>query len=212
MKIISINGRSGSGKTTVSEVIKQYIKELGYTVDIINLDCFYKSKCDNYDIPEAFDWELLKMVLHKLSIGENVYIPRYNFYTHKRDEIRDSFNCVDVLIIEGIFANITYTNCNLWTPLLCSRHNIRLTQIYVHTRKDICLLRRIDRDTKSRGRSINDILEQWSNQVVPSIIKYIDPDAKKCNYIIENNYTKDDLIQRTKVILSNIQEFLTKQL
>ena len=55
-------------------------------------------------------------------------------------------------------------------------------KVYMHVDTDICLLRRIKRDIKSRGRTIDNIAEQYVETVKPMYEKYI------VNYITDADF------------------------
>eukprot|EP00466_Bigelowiella_natans_P007437 jgi/Bigna1/81441/fgenesh1_pg.80_\ len=109
--VIGVAGGTASGKTTVCNTI---IKKMGLSpVVILPMDRFYRqlSKPEianlqnhNFDHPEAFDWKLFRNTLDGLVARKNVKVPRYDFKTHRRENVSDNFVAADVVIVEGILV------------------------------------------------------------------------------------------------------------
>ncbi len=185
MKIISIAGGSGSGKTTIAKFLHQKHKRNSV---IISLDDYYFNKeqqikkngfC-NFDHPKAIDCELLLQNISELKEKGSTSVPRYSF----KDRARLGFievHSKELLIVEGL-------------------HSIELLEsvcdvaVFIRADLDLSLLRRINRDINDRGRSIESITEQYIKDVRPSYLKYIKNQEKISNIVLDNNKSKSHLV------------------
>ena len=139
---------------------------------IINQDAYYldhpnlsfEERCRlNYDEPSVFDHDLLLEDVKKLLAGERVPKKRYDYTRHCRADVPGVFmEPHDVIIVEGIHA--------FYDPRLRDMMDMKL---YMHVESDICLLRRIERDIKERGRQIDNISMQYTTTVKPMFDQYI---------------------------------------
>ena len=118
----------------------------------------------NFDHPDAFDWELAKKILKKLSLKQDVIIPRYNYKTCKRDQPGIQVKATDLILFEGIFA--------LHDKEIRDMMDLK---IFVDTDADIRLLRRINRDIVDRGRDIEGVLKSYNRFVRQAYIDFIKP-------------------------------------
>lgn len=178
--IIGIAGGTGSGKTTIARKLKESFQDK--QVQILAQDSYYKDQSDmpfeerlktNYDHPDAYDNDLLIDHIKKLMNGQAVDQPVYSFTDRTRSKETKRVEPADVLIIEGILA----------------LHDERLrklmkAKIYVQTDPDIRLIRRINRDMRERGRSYNEIIEQYRSSVRPMHLLYTKPTKSYADIII----------------------------
>jgi len=196
--IIGVCGGSASGKTTVCQMID---KRLGtQRVVIISLDSYYKALVTeqialahaseyNFDHPDAFDWKLLAEQLDGLRKGKSVNIPVYDFSTHSR--LKDKFtqihgSVIDVILFEGILSFHSAEVRDLFDM-----------KIFVDTDSDTRLARRVLRDMKERGRSLEGVLSQYEKFVKPAFDQYIWPSKKHADVVIprgSSNVVAIDLI------------------
>ncbi|KAF7996599.1 hypothetical protein HCN44_002245 [Aphidius gifuensis] len=171
--VIGICGGSASGKTTVATKI---IESLDVPwVTLLSMDSFYKVLNQkqhemaerteyNFDHPDAFDFELLKMTLQRLKEGKKADVPIYNFVTHSRENRSKPMYGANVIIFEGI---LTFYNEEV--RKLCDM------KVFVDTDADVRLARRIRRDISHRGRDLEEVLKQYCTMVKPSYFYYIAP-------------------------------------
>lgn len=178
--IIGIAGGSGSGKTSVTSKILKNLE--GYSVALIEQDYYYKNQDHltfeerlktNYDHPFAFDNELLIQNLKDLRNGETVEVPTYDYSKHTRSKKTITFEPKDVIIVEGIFA---LENSEL--------RDLMDVKIYVDTDADLRILRRIVRDIKERGRTMESVIDQYLTVVRPMHNQFIEPTKKYADIII----------------------------
>ena len=169
MLFIGICGASGSGKSTLAQELATMVNR---SILIINQDAYYldhpnlsfEERCRlNYDEPSVFDHDLLLEDVKKLLAGERVPKKRYDYTHHCRADLPGVFmEPHDVIIVEGIHA--------FYDPRLRAMMDMKL---YMHVESDICLLRRIERDIKERGRQIDNISMQYTSTVKPMFDQYI---------------------------------------
>ncbi len=178
--IIGIAGGSGSGKTSVTRKIMESLK--GHSIILLEQDYYYKDQSDktmaerlqtNYDHPFAFDNDLLIEHLQQLINRETIDIPTYDYANHTRSSKTITVEPKEVIIIEGIFA---LENDEL--------RNLMDVKLYVDTDSDIRILRRLSRDIKERGRSMDSVIEQYLSVVRPMHLQFIEPTKRFSDIII----------------------------
>lgn len=201
--IIGISGASASGKSLLANTI---VNELGSDqVVIISEDAYYKNNCNipfeerakiNYDHPDAFDHELLYQHLSLLQQGKSVEIPIYNHSLHLRDEKTRPVGQHSIIVLEGILLFVE--------KQLRELMDIR---IYMETSLDICLIRRLKRDTKERGRSLDSVLSQYEETVRPMYLQFIDPSKRYADLIVPrgggNRIAIDMIKAKMRELLAN---------
>ncbi len=167
--ILGIAGCSGSGKTTLA-------RELASTLDatLFPLDWYYRDLSQfplddrhkqNFDHPDSLESELFIPHIRSLAEGHPIHRPRYDFATHSR--IPDTFDEITprpFVIVEGILA--------LHYPELRPLFDL---SVYVDAPHDICLARRIHRDTHERGRTESSVRAQFEATAYPMAIQYVLP-------------------------------------
>lgn len=205
--IIGVSGASASGKTTVCEKI---IEGLGdQRCVLISLDWFYlglppETAASNYnfDHPDAFDFNALQETLMLMSKREPVSVPKYDFSRHSRVEDNAAeLDVADVIIVEGI---LTFYDKQI--------RDMMHMKIFVDEDADICLSRRIQRDTKARGRTVDSILSQYARFVKPSFELFILPTKRHADIVVPrggDNLVAIDLIIK-HIALKIRQEDLRK--
>ena len=179
--IIGIAGGSASGKTAVAYKIYEYFKGK-HTIKIIKLDDYYKDQSHltmekrvltNDDQPFAFDMELLVKNLECLKAGQAIQKPIYNFELHNRAEEIETIYPRDVFILEGLFV-LNESQIREYCDIL----------VYVDTDADIRFIRRLQRDMKERGRSLDSICNQYLTTVRPMHEQFIETSKKYAHIII----------------------------
>ena len=168
MLFIGICGASGSGKSTLA---KELVRDIGARAVVLNQDAYYRDHPDlsfeertglNYYEPCIFDHDLLYQDVTDLLAGKSVTRKAYDFSLHRRNDTQEIIQPADVLIVEGIHA--------FYDQRLLEKMFIKL---YINVEPDICLLRRIKRDIKDRGRQIDQISAQYLATVKPMYDQYI---------------------------------------
>lgn len=201
--IIGIAGGTGSGKTTLAENIA---RAFGDRVAVITHDSYYRAQNDktyeercrqNYDHPDAFETDLLCEHLDLLSRGIAVDVPVYDYTVHNRSDKTQRVEPRAVVILEGI---LLFSDKQL--------RNMMDLKIFVDTDADERILRRILRDTKERGRSLDSVVEQYLTTVKPMHEAFVDPYKRYADIIVpgggSNPAALDMIITRINKQLKNI--------
>lgn len=177
--VIGIAGGTGSGKTTITRKI---LERFGENVSVIRHDNYYKAHHEmsyeersklNYDHPDSLDTDLMIKHIKSLKEGKSVKCPVYDFTIHDRSDETEIINPTKVLIIEGILI--------FQDKRLCKEMDIK---IFVDTDADVRILRRIIRDVKKRGRSLDSVVDQYLTTVKPMHEQFVEPSKKNADIII----------------------------
>ena len=191
--VIGVAGGSGSGKTSVTKAI--YEKFKGHSIMILEQDYYYKDQSHlpfeerlktNYDHPLAFDNDLLLEHINQLIQYQAIEKPVYDYAMHTRSEEVIHVEPKDVIILEGILV--------LEDERLRDIMDIKL---FVDTDADLRIIRRLMRDIKERGRSIDSVIEQYTSVVRPMHNQFIEPTKRYADIIIPeggHNHVAIDLI------------------
>ena len=169
MLFIGICGASGSGKSTLAEFLQSrlgadrclVLQQDAYYLDHPTLT-FEERKLLNYDEPGIFDHDLLLSDIRQLISGQPITRKHYDYSQHRRADLPDLIQPREVVILEGI-------HCFHDERL----RDLMYLKLYMKVEPDICLLRRIERDIKERGRDIDGIAMQYLTTVKPMYDKYI---------------------------------------
>ena len=199
---IGIAGGTGSGKTTITRRIMECF---GGDVSVVNHDNYYKAhdemtyeeRCKlNYDHPDAFENELMIEHLKQLKAGNSVQCPVYDYTVHNRSKDTITIEPAKVIIVEGILI--------LADKELCNQMDIR---VFVDTDADVRILRRIIRDVKKRGRTLDSVIDQYLTTVKPMHEAFVEPSKKNAHIIIpeggRNQVALDMVIGRIEKHLNN---------
>lgn len=204
--IIGIAGASASGKSLLANTI---VNELGSDqVVVISEDSYYKDHSNipfeerakiNYDHPNSMDHELLHHHLQQLQEGKSVNIPIYNHSLHAREEDTRKIGQHSIIVLEGILLFVDQK--------LREMMDIR---IFMEASLDICLMRRLKRDIKDRGRSLESVLKQYEETVRPMFLQFIEPTKRYADLIVPrgggNRIAIDMIKAKMRELLKSLQE------
>ncbi|MCI9119773.1 MAG: uridine kinase [Flavonifractor sp.] len=195
--IIGIAGGTGSGKTTLTLRLKE---RFGDDVSILYHDNYYKSHSDmpyeartklNYDHPDAFDTPRMIADLEALRRGEAIQSPTYDYTIHDRARETVEVRPTKVVVVEGI---LIFENRTL--------RDLMDIKIFVDTDADVRILRRITRDVKERGRSLDSVVTQYLTTVKPMHEQFVEPSKRFADIVVleggHNVVALDMIIQRVK--------------
>ncbi len=176
--IIGVAGGSGSGKTTIAEALVEAIEGVVF----IQHDAYYRHHPDltfeeraqvNYDHPDSLETELLAAHLQALRAGVPVHRPEYDFTQHLRSDRTVAVAPAPVVVIEGILV--------LADLALRSLMDLK---VYVDTDPDLRLARRLERDIRERGRTVDSVLTQYLATVRPMHLEFVEPSKRHADIII----------------------------
>jgi len=177
-RVLAIAGGSCSGKTTLAVYLRDYIGAAHCCV--LRQDDYYYdirerggSPLVNFDIPEALDFGLLRENLLSLKNGEATALPSYDFTTHQRRIPTEPRAPKSLIIVEGILL--------LGQPAL---RDIFDHSVYIDCGEDLRLARRLERDIAERGRTREDVLRQFHQQVEPAQKQYVSPSQIHADMVI----------------------------
>lgn len=178
--IIGIAGGSGSGKSTVTHKVLEAIGP--EMAAVIVQDYYYRDQSHlsfeqrlgtNYDHPQAFDWPLLIEHIDDLRNGLAIDMPVYDFARHNRAEETVRIQPAPVIVIEGLFP--------LYDAALRDMMSLK---IFVDTDADVRFIRRLKRDIAERGRTTDNVIEQYLATVRPMHNQFIEPTKRFADVIL----------------------------
>ncbi|XP_041370924.1 uridine-cytidine kinase 2-like [Gigantopelta aegis] len=208
--LIGVAGGTASGKSSVCAKI---VEQLGQAdidhkqrqVTIIGQDSFYKNlteeeakKADkgefNFDHPDAFDFELTMKTMKAIASNKTVEVPSYNYITNKRADTTHRIYPADVILFEGILV--------FYPKELRDMFHMKL---FVDTDPDTRLSRRVLRDIQERGRTLENIIHQYTTLVKPAFEEFCLPTKKYADVIIPRGADNTVAID---LIVQHIQELM----
>ncbi|AMR19452.1 uridine kinase [Lactiplantibacillus plantarum] len=199
--VIGVTGGSGSGKTTVSNAI--YNQLSGQSLLILQQDSYYNDQSEmtmaerhavNYDHPLAFDTDLMIKQIKQLLAYRPIEKPVYDYEQYTRSDKTIHQEPRDVIIVEGVLI--------LDDQRLRDLMDIK---VFVDTDDDIRIIRRIQRDIKERGRTLDSVIGQYLATVKPMYHQFVEPTKRYADLIVpeggENEVAIDLLTTKVRSIL-----------
>ncbi|MCG0789885.1 uridine kinase [Lactiplantibacillus plantarum] len=198
--VIGVTGGSGSGKTTVSNAI--YNQLSGQSLLILQQDSYYNDQSEmtmaerhavNYDHPLAFDTDLMIKQIKQLLAYQPIEKPVYDYEQYTRSDKTIHQEPRDVIIVEGVLI--------LDDQRLRDLMDIK---VFVDTDDDIRIIRRIQRDIKERGRTLDSVIGQYLATVKPMYHQFVEPTKRYADLIVpeggENEVAIDLLTTKVRSI------------
>lgn len=198
--VIGIAGGTGSGKTTLIHKIKQEFQD---DITVLCHDYYYRAFDElsdfertklNYDHPNAFETDRMVQDILDLKSGRAIYRPVYDFKINNRTKNTVRVEPSRVIIVEGI---LIFENKELLDLL-----DIK---VFIDTDADVRIIRRIMRDVRDRGRSIESVIHQYLTTVKPMHEQFVEPSKKYADVIIpeggHNEVALAMLTQRIRALL-----------
>jgi uridine kinase len=204
--VIGVAGGSGSGKTTVTRELYRCFPDK--TIAVIQQDSYYKDQSEkpleerlltNYDHPLAFDTDLLIDQIKQLLRFQPIKKPVYDYTVHTRSDKIVPVEPKDVIILEGILI------------LEDSRlRDLMDIKVFVDTDADLRIIRRLLRDTRERGRSVESVINQYLTAVRPMHLQFVEPTKRYADIIIpeggKNTVAIDLMATKIRAVLNSKQE------
>lgn len=199
--VVGIAGGTGAGKSTLArelyaalgeEVNVTYIVHDSYYKDISHLSLEERAKT-NFDHPESLDTDLLIQHVIDLKHGKNADVPNYDFSTHMRTKEVTVMEAKNIVLIEGILI--------FSEPKLVELMDLK---VFVDTDSDIRLTRRLVRDTSERGRTIDQVIDQYHTTVRPMHNQYVQPSKDVADIVIPHGSNPTALAMIAAYLRSNM--------
>jgi len=194
--LVGIAGGSGSGKTTFAKKVMKAVNDS--CSSLMHMDSYYLPTVPqlngmvNFDHPDAFDWDLLRTHLSELKNGHRIHCPVYDFSTSSRTTKYENIGPCKVVLFEGIFS--------LYDQKIRDLLDIKC---FLHVEADIRFTRRLHRDVRERGRSLDSVISQYYDTVRPMYQKYLDPQKQYADFTVGEETDVAALI-----LSARIKEFL----
>ncbi|MBQ2424184.1 MAG: uridine kinase [Alistipes sp.] len=201
--VIGVAGGTGSGKSTLVKRLQEAFR----SEDVATLchDYYYKAHPEltyeertklNYDHPQSFDTDML--VEHIRALKSNVAIERpvYSFVDHNRTSETVPVKPSKVIIIDGI---LIFENKEL--------RDMMDIKVFVDTDADLRLARRILRDVRERGRSMESVIDQYTTTVKPMHEEFVEPSKRYADVIIPEGGFNSVAVQ---MLIQNIRSIVEK--
>lgn len=200
--VLGVAGGSGSGKSTV---VREILAALAPTrACLLHHDSYYRDNADltleerrsiNYDHPDSLETPLMAAHVRELVAGRTVEVPIYDFTIHRRTGETRHVDPAPVIIVDGILV--------LAEPELRELMDIR---VYVETDPDVRFIRRLQRDMKERGRTLESVVRQYQETVRPMHLQFVDPSRRHAHVIVpwgrENRVAIGMLVARLKHLVT----------
>lgn len=198
---IGIAGGTGSGKTTVANVMLERVG--AGNIAFLAHDAYYKDLKDlpvaqrniiNFDHPDSLDTELMVEHLRSLLEWQTVEVPTYDFTAHTRTDRTQEIQPQAVVLVEGILIFADRRLRDLFD-----------VKIFVDTPADIRFIRRLQRDIVERGRTMESVIRQYETTVRPMHLEFVEPSKRYADVIIPegglNTVAMDMLVARIEELL-----------
>ena len=201
--IIGIAGGTGSGKTTVANMVLEQVSS--DEIAFLPHDAYYRDLSGrtqeerakvNFDHPDSLETELLIEHVKQLKAGKTIYLPSYDFKTHTRTTATIPIDPQPVILVEGILIFVEAELRKLFD-----------VKIFVDTDPDIRFIRRLQRDINERGRTTQSVIHQYLKTVRPMHLEFVEPSKRYASVIIpEGGFNQVALDMVVARIQSMLQE------
>ena len=200
--VIGIAGGTGSGKTTVANVILARVG--AERIALLAHDAYYRDLQDlpraqrdtiNFDHPDSLETDLLVRHLEALRHWQPIDVPIYDFTTHARTSRRQRMEPQPVILVEGILVFAEAALRQLFD-----------VKIFVDTDPDVRFIRRLQRDIEERGRTLASVILQYQMTVRPMHLEFVEPSKRYADVIIPegglNTVAMDMVVARIQTLLA----------
>ena len=199
--VFGVAGGTASGKTTVARAVLDavgaskiaYLPHDAYYHDRVDLSFEDRTRL-NYDHPDSLDTKLLVRHIKELSVDAPVHVPVYDFTTDRRTEDTILVEPAPIILVDGI---LIFTKRKL--------RDLMDIKIFVDTDADVRFIRRLQRDMKERGRSLDSVVQQYLETVRPMHLKFVEPSKRYADIIIpgggQNKVAMEMVVSRLQMLL-----------
>ena len=199
--VIGIAGGSGSGKTTVANIVLErvgrsriaYLPHDAYYRELTGLPPNQRMQV-NFDHPDSLESDLLVEHIKHLKNWETIQLPIYDFTTHSRTNESIPVKPQRVILVEGI---LIFAEAKL--------RELFDVKIFVDTDSDLRFIRRLQRDITERGRTTENVIKQYLSTVRPMHLEFVEPSKRYADVIIPegglNEVAMDMVIARIEALL-----------
>lgn len=210
--VFGVAGGTASGKTTVARAILDAVgaSQIAY----LPHDAYYSDRSDltfeerarlNYDHPDSLDTKLLIRHIKQLSKGLPVHVPVYDFTTDRRTDETILVEPSPIILVDGI---LIFTKRKL--------RELMDIKIFVDTDSDVRFIRRLQRDMKERGRSLESVVQQYLETVRPMHLKFVEPSKRYADIIIpgggQNKVAMEMVVSRLQMLLRAREEMAGEEI
>lgn len=200
--VVGISGGTGSGKTTLSDLILgrigrekiAYLPHDAYYRDQKHLPIEERAKV-NYDHPDSLETELLIKHIEMLKTGQSIDMPIYDFTIHNRKEATLRVDPRPIILVEGILIFVEKALRNLFDM-----------KIYVDTDADIRFIRRLTRDVNERGRSVQSVINQYLQTVRPMHLEFVENSKRYADIFVPEGGLN---VVALDMVIARLQSLLT---
>ena len=194
--VIGICGGSGGGKSTLSKAVADELTSDtccvlihdSYYKDISHLTLEERAKT-NFDHPSSLDTSLLIQHVRDLKQGKKVEVPNYDFSTHMRTNVTTTVQPKPVVIVEGILI--------FSDPDLVKELDVK---VFVDADSDVRLIRRLKRDMKERGRTVEQVIDQYQTTVKPMHEMFVEPSKNVADIVIMSDKCNDPKVSLSVIV------------
>ena len=208
IKVVLLAGPSSSGKTTSSNLIRKRLSEAGYESLVISMDDFFLNREQTPKLPSgdydyenvtALDLNYLNKFISDLYDKGEADMPIFNFVTGSREEKYNHIKLTDktIIIMEGIHAlnPLVFTKHteNMYKIYICFNTNFSIGEKTVLPAKKLRLMRRLIRDNRTRGMSLEATFNMWQNVLAGEDL-FIKPFKNRADYLINSTHAYEPLM------------------
>ena len=199
---LGIAGGSGSGKSTVASALLERVGP--ENIAVIAHDSYYKDLSHlpdiqraqvNFDHPDSLDTALMTQQIRSLQQEHSVQVPIYDFTIHERTIKTRLVEPRPIILVEGILILAE-----------ASLRELCEIKIFVDIDPDVRFIRRLERDTRERGRSVESVVQQYMTTVRPMHLRFVEPSKRYADVIIPeggyNTVAIDMVSERIRRVLS----------
>ncbi len=211
--IVMLSGPSASGKTTTAHKLAEAIRERGSKAEVISMDNFFKNLNDYPRLPDgskdyenitAVDLNTLQQCLNEVLETGHTQLPEFDFLTETRKKEWIPLDLEDgVCIVEGIHALNPQTTAMIPNKSVFKLY-VGLREEYakggqrVLSTQDIRLARRLVRDHKFRGHSVEKTLSMWAG-VCAGEEQYIKVFKKEADLLLDSSFSYEICVLASEI-------------